>query len=57
MIGFWANNALVSYKEVEAIFGACPLEGTSSKEKAIYINEARRSNYPTGADRPPSVLV
>ena len=40
------SHALISYKEVEDIFGACPLEGTISRKKAIYINEARRSNYP-----------
>jgi len=41
------SHVLIDYKEVKTIFGACLLEGTTSKEKAIYINEARRSNYPT----------
>jgi len=43
--GNMANHALSSYKEVEAIFDTCPLEGTVSKENAIYINEACRTNY------------
>ena len=38
---------------MEAIFGACPLERTTSKEKTIYINEARRSNYPMVLTGPP----
>ena len=41
--------ALVNYRKVDAIFGACPLEGTTERERErfIYINEARRANYPT----------
>ena len=48
-----ASHALISYKEVEAIFSACPLEGATSKKKAIYINEARRIKYPTVLTSPP----
>ena len=47
-----ASNALVIYRETGVIFGASPLEGTTSREKAIYI-EARRSNYPTVLIGPP----
>ena len=42
-----ASHALISYKKVEAIFGASPLEGTTLKKKDIYIDEARKTNYPT----------
>jgi len=38
------SRVLVSYREVDAIFGVCPLKGTTSRE-VIYINEARKSNY------------
>ena len=45
-MGNIVNHALITYKEVEAIFDACTLEVTTSKEKAIYINEARKTNHP-----------
>ena len=41
------SRALVNYQEVDAIFSACPLEETTSRERFIYINEARRTNYLT----------
>jgi len=44
MQGNQAGRTLVSYREVDAIFdaifGACLLDGTTSREKTIYINEA-----------------
>ena len=46
------DSALVSYK-VDTIFDACPIKGTTSKEKSIYINETRKSNYPTVLTGPP----
>ena len=35
------NQPSASYKTVNAIFGATPIEGTSSKERKIYVNQAR----------------
>ena len=47
------SRSFVSYREVDVIFGAYPLEGTTSREKVIYINEACRSNYPMMLIVPP----
>ena len=41
------SRTLIQYREVNTIFGASPIEGITAKEKAFYINEARRSIYPT----------
>ena len=48
-----ASRTLVSYREVDAIFSACSLKSTTSREKIIYINEANRSNYLTVLSPPP----
>ena len=40
------SHALVYYEEVDAILGAYPLEGITSRERSMYINEAHRANYP-----------
>jgi len=37
------SRAPVNYREVDAIFGACPLEGTTSRKRSVYINEACRT--------------
>ena len=39
-----------------AIFSVYPLEGNTSKEKVIYVNETRRTNYPTVLIGPPLFL-
>ena len=43
--GEHAGNTLVQYMEVNAILGNSPVEGTTTKEGTIYINETRRDNY------------
>jgi len=40
----WRGMLIVSYKEVEAIFGVYPLEGTTLKEKVGYIEPRRNNN-------------
>ena len=50
-----AGNALIQYKEVNAIFSTFPIKGTTTKERMIYVNEARR-DYPSILTRPPSPL-
>ena len=42
--------------EVNDIFGTFPMEGTTTKERTIYVNEARRDNYPAIMTRPPTSL-
>jgi len=42
-----SDESLVHYPNVDAIYDSCPLEGMTSRERSIYINEARRTNYPT----------
>jgi len=37
----------IQYREIDVIFGASPIEGTSSRERVIYINKAHKSKYPT----------
>jgi len=44
---------LVNYREVDGIFGACPLEGTTSRKRSVYINEACRTEYPAVLVGPP----
>ena len=41
---------------MNAIFGSSPIEGTTIKERTIYVNKARRDNYPAIATRPPTSL-
>ena len=41
---------------MDAIFGASPLEGNTSRERSIYINETRRANYSTVLTGPPLTL-
>ena len=43
----------IQYWEINAIFDASPIEGPTSRERAIYINEARMSKYPTVLTGPP----
>jgi len=43
----------VNYREVDVIFGACPLEGSTLKKRSIYINEACKANYPMVLIGPP----
>jgi len=50
------SNALIQYKEVNVIFSTSPTEGTTTKGRDIYVNEAQRDNYPTILTRPPSPL-
>ena len=45
--------ALINYREVDAIFRAYPLEGTT---RFIYINEARRASYLTVLTSPPLIM-
>ena len=39
------GSTLIQYREVNAIFKNSPIEGTTSKETTIYVNEARRDNH------------
>ena len=39
------GNTLVQYREVNTIFENSPVEGTATKERTIYVNEAQRDNY------------
>ena len=39
---------------MNAIFSTSSIEGATTKEKAIYVNEVRRDNYPTILTSPPS---
>ena len=48
------SNALVQYRKVNAIFGNSPMDGTTTKEKTIFINEARRDNYQAIVTGPPT---
>jgi len=41
-----AGNTLIQYKKVNAIFSNSPIEGTTAKGRAFYVNKARRDNYP-----------
>ena len=40
--------------KVNAIFDTTLIEGTATKERAIYVNETRRGSYPTILTSPPS---
>jgi len=48
-----AGSTLVQYKKVNTIFENSLVEGTTTKERTIYINEARRDNHLTIVTRPP----
>jgi len=50
------NWTLIQYQIIKAIFGPSPIEGTTTKEKAIYINKARMSKYPIVLIGPPLTL-
>ena len=41
------GSTFVQYWEVYAIFGNSPIEGTTTKEMTIYVNEAHMDNHPT----------
>jgi len=49
-----SSSTLVQDKKVNATFGNSPMEGTTTKERTIYANEALRDNYPTIMTRPPT---
>ena len=38
---------VIQDREVDTIFGASRIEGSTSRERAIYISEARKAIYPT----------
>jgi len=40
------DNTLIQYQEVNAIFRNSPIEGTTAKERILYVNEAQRDDYP-----------
>ena len=40
-----AGSTLVQYRELNAMFKNSPIEGTTTKERTIYVNETRRDNY------------
>ena len=48
------SSTLIQYREVNTIFRNSPMKGTIIKEKTIYINEARRDNYPAIVNCPPT---
>jgi len=50
------GNSLIQYKEVDAIFGTSPVEGTTVKGRIIYVNEAQRDNSSAILTPPPSPL-
>ena len=49
------GNALIQYREVNVIFETSQEDGTTTKGRIIYVNEAQ-SNYPTVLTHPPSLL-
>ena len=50
------SSSLIQYREINTIFGNYLLVGTITKEKTIYVNEARRDNYLTIVTCPPTSL-
>ena len=51
-----AGNVFIQYKKVNAIFDTSPIDGTTAKQRTIYVNEARRDNYLAILTHPPSPL-
>ena len=51
-----AGGTLIQYREVNAIFSTFSIEDTTAKERAIYVNEARRDDHPTILTSSPSSL-
>jgi len=49
-----SGSTLIQYQEVSAIFKNSPLEGTTAKERTLYVNEAQRDDYPAMATYPPT---
>ena len=41
------GSTLVQYREVNTIFDNSPIEGTTTKERTLYVNEACRDSHPT----------
>jgi len=41
------GNTLFQYQGINAIFENSPIEGTTAKERTLYVNEVRRDDYPT----------
>jgi len=48
------GRTLVPYWEVNTIFGNSPIEGTATKERTFYVNEARRDSHPAIVTHPPT---
>jgi len=48
------GSTLVQCQEVNVIFGNSPIEGTTTKERTLYVNEARRDNHLATVTRPPT---
>ena len=46
-------NIRVQYQEVNTIFENSPIEGTTTKERTLYVNEARKDDYPAIVTHPP----
>ena len=40
------GSTLVQCREVNTIFGNFPIEGTTTIERTLYVNEGRRDSYP-----------
>ena len=52
--GEHTNSTLIQYKEVNAIFRNSPVDGTTTKERTIYVNETQKDNCPTIVTRSPT---
>ena len=50
------ENQVIQYQEIDAIFGAFTIEGSTSREQAIYVSEARKAIYSTALTGPPLAL-
>jgi len=49
-----AGSTSVQYREVNTIFGNSLIEGTTNKERIIYVNEVQRDNHLATMTRPPT---
>ena len=52
-IGDLSSHTLVSYKEVEALFGACPLEGHHLEREGHLHQRGSQNKLSNGAERSP----
>jgi len=48
------SSTLVQYQKVNAIFRNSLIEGTTTKERTLYVNEGRRDNHLAMVTRPPT---